>query len=89
MLFETVKSDIAKSKGIKAGKEPMNLLLVRPFDVIYKGERHPVIMVKADSAGNRHYAIPQIDETETNVHEPLKWITERWIEEVVPLAPRD
>jgi len=84
MLFETVKGDIAKSKGIKSGKDSMNLLLVRPFDVQFKGERHPVVMVKVDSAGNRHYAVPSDEENTSQTQEPLRWITERWIEKVFP-----
>jgi len=86
MLFETMKDDIAKSKGIKAGKDAMNLLLVRPFDVIYKGDRYPVLMVRVDGSGSRSYAIPNTEESsvESSSHEPLRWIAERWIDKVLP-----
>lgn len=37
MLFENVKSDIAKANRPKGGVDAMSLLLIRPFEVIYKG----------------------------------------------------
>lgn len=86
MLFENVKSDIAKANRPKGGVDAMSLLLIRPFEVIYKGERHKVVMVRTDPTGNRFYAIPTHTSTSENP-EALKWIAERWIEQVIPLEP--
>ncbi|MDP8206086.1 MAG: hypothetical protein P9L92_05425 [Candidatus Electryonea clarkiae] len=60
----------------------MSILLVRPFDIMFKGERYPVLMVRVDNAGSRSYAIPAKEDSEHD--EPLKWIGERWVEKVLP-----
>ncbi len=85
MLFENVKTEIAKSKGVRGGDDYMSLLLIRPFEVVYKGNQYKVVMVRADNVGNRFYAIPS-DEI-TDPPEALKWIAERWIEKIIPLDP--
>ncbi|MBZ0265092.1 hypothetical protein K8I28_10520 [bacterium] len=61
----------------------MSLLLIRPFEVMYHGERYPVVMVRVDASGNRLYALPNKEKSDPP--EPLKWVAERWIEEVLPL----
>ena len=86
MLFETIKDDIRQSKEIKkrTGSDSMSMVLVRPFDIQYKGERHPVVMVRIDNAGTRLYAIPSAEEQTEGTREPLRWIAERWVEKVLP-----
>ncbi len=84
MLYEQMRDEIAKSKGKTPGKSNMNLLLVRPFDIVYKGERYPVIMARVDSSGGRSYAIPNDEESTATSHEPLRWVAERWVEKVIP-----
>ncbi len=84
MLYEQMKDAIAKSKGQTSGKSNMNLLLVRPFDIVYKGERFPVIMVRVDSSGGRSFAIPNDEESTAANNEPLRWVAERWVEKVIP-----
>lgn len=84
MLFENVKSSVDKGsrKGAGKGGSMGSLLLIRPFDVVYKGKEYPVLMVRVDSSGNRHYAVPNDDESAQG--EPLRWIAERWIEKMIP-----
>lgn len=82
MLFENLQRERKTSN--KAGSEEMSLLLVRPFDIMYKGDRYPVLLVRVDSAGNRHFAVPNAEEEARQSNEAFKWIAERWIDLVIP-----
>ncbi len=81
MLYENMKPYLKDQSGKNAGKDSMSLLLVRPFDIVYKGKQYPVIMVRVDTAGNRHLAVPNDDETSNDA---FLWIAERWIDKVIP-----